>query len=169
MYQYEFLQITTSSLLVFPFAPGKGVYRVAYDTRFDSNFGSPDGPFTAPWMLNTWQSFSQDIKRQLRTRADWLGWATAEDGTFYLEAYKFFQKLEESVNWGVWYIANAMTWVIEEANPYKCSQGVEDLKNVVVKQISLSMFFSLFSLLGISLIEYIMRSSEVWIVGLVLH
>ena len=70
---------------------------------------------------------------------------------------------------GVWYTANAMTWVIEKAVTYKCSQGVEDLKETVVKQASLSMFFSLFSLLGLTLIDYVLRSSEIWVVGLLLH
>ena len=52
--QYEFLQPTTSSLLVFPFAPDMCVRRVAYDTKFNSNFGSPDGSYTASWMLTAW-------------------------------------------------------------------------------------------------------------------
>jgi hypothetical protein len=83
--------------------------------------------------------------------------------------YKFFQRLEDSVNWGVWYTANAMQWVIEKAKPYKCSQGLEDVKNAVLKQIPVSMFFSLFSLLGLTLIDYLLRSSEIWVVGFVLH
>ena len=146
------------------------VSRVAYDTRFDSNFGTPDGTFTASWMLSTWQSIiGTGIKSKAQTRTDWLDWATADDLTIELEAYKFLQRLEDSVNWGVWYTANAMTWVIEKASPYKCSQGVEDLKQAIVKQASISVFFSLFSLLGLSLIEYVLRSSEIWVVGLVLH
>ena len=146
------------------------VSRVAYDTRFDSNFGTPDGTFTASWMLSTWRSVTGTrIKSKARTRADWLGWATADDLTIELEAYKFLQRLEDSVDLGVFYTANAMQWVIEKAGTYKCSQGLEDVKNVVSKQVSLSMFFSLFSLLGISLIEYVLRSSEIWVVGLVLH
>jgi len=166
--QYEFLQTTTSSLLVFPFAPDMCVRRVAYDTRFDSNFGGPDGSYTASWMLSTWQSLS-GFRTNARTRADWLGWATAGEGTLQQDAYKFFQRLEDSVNLGVWYTANAMQWVIQKAGTYKCSQGFEDVKNVVLKQVSLSMFFSLFSLLGLTLIDYVLRSSEIWIVGLVLH
>ena len=77
--------------------------------------------------------------------------------------------IKDSVDLGVFYTTNAMAWVIDEVDSYKCSQGLEDVKNVVLKQVSLSMFFSLFSLLGITLIDYLLRSSEIWIVGLVLH
>ena len=170
LHQYEFLQFTTSSLLVFSSPPDMCVRRVAYDTRFDSNFGSQDGTYTASWMLSAWQSFSgTEVRTKARTRADWLGWATAGEGTLQQDGYKFFQRLEDSVNLGVWETANAMQWVIEQVGTYKCSQGVEDLKQAVVKQASLSMFFSLFSLLGLTLIDYVMRSSEIWVVGLVLH
>ena len=62
-----------------------------------------------------------------------------------------------------------MAWVIDKVGPYKCSQGIENLKEAVVKQTSISIFFSLFSLLGITLIDYVLRSSEIWVVGLVIH
>lgn len=166
--QYEFLQTTTSSLLVFSFPPDMCVSKVAYNTLFDSNFKAPDGPYTPSWMLNIWLSLS-GFRTNIRTRTDWLGWATADEGTLQQDAYKFFQRLEDSVDLGVWYTANAMQWVIEKVETYKCSQGLEDAKNAVLNQVSLSMFFSLFSLLGITLIDYVLRSSEIWIVGFVLH
>ena len=82
------------------------------------------------------------------------------DGTHYYNSYLVFSKLEQTVDLTVWYLANAMTWVINGVDSYKCSLGVEDLQQAVSKQISLGIAFMMASYLGISLVDLFMRSSD---------
>jgi len=146
--------------------PDKCVRVVAYDTRFDSDILSGGlGTHNAIWMDNAYLQLGAATLMQAKTRTDWTSWFDMEDGYYkYHSAYLFFSRLEESVDLNVHYIANAMTWVIQEARPYKCALGVQDLKKAASKNIMLGMMFMLLSYLGISLVEFFMRSSDsVWL------
>lgn len=114
-------------------------------------------------MDDVWAYTDSSYKTRAKTRADWTSWYNAMpigEQTNYYNLYRFFTKLEESVDLGVHYLANAMTWVIQEARPYKCALGVQDLKQSASKNMTLGMMFMLMSYLGISLVEFFMRSSS---------
>ena len=89
-------------------------------------------------MDDIWAYTDISFKTQAKTRADWKSWSNAMpigEQTNYYNLYHFFTKLEESVDLGVLYTANAMTYVIHEAKPYKCALGVQDLKTAASKNI----------------------------------
>ena len=65
----------------------------------------------------------------------------------------------------VWFLANAMTWVMNGVDTYKCSLGVSELKESVGKQTTPGVIFMMLSYLGINLIETFLRSSDpTWVV-----
>lgn len=165
IHRYEFLQVSTLPVWVSPLQPDIGARVIAYDARFDSDVISGGlGTYNAIWMDNTYEAIALQTRKKAETRTDWVSWAGESEGTEKHNAYLFFKKLEESIDLGVHYLANAMTWVIQKARPYKCALGVQDLKKAASKNIMLGMMFMLLSYLGISLVEFFMRSSDsVWL------
>lgn len=163
LFRYEFLELTTTPLLVYPESPDICVQIIAYDAAFDSEPGQPDGTYTAPWMDQTRSAIPANIHKAAATRTDWTSWSNAMpvgESTPYYNAYHYFKRLEESVDLGVWFLANAMTWVINGVGTYKCSLGVSDLKESVGKQATLGVIFMMLSYLGINLIETFFRSTD---------
>jgi len=157
LFQYEFFELTISSLFVTAsIAPDQCAQIVAYDARYDSIPGIVEGPYTALWMDDRFTFLNEEhILPRAETRGHWVGWA----GTAWNDAFLLFSRFEESLDLGVWYTANAMAWVINEVGTYKCSLGVEDLKESITKRLNVGVITSLLSLLGITLIEWMMRAS----------
>lgn len=162
--------VTTPAASISPLQPDICVRKVAYNIRFDSDdLSGGSGTYDAEWMDDRWGGVAPlriwtSVRKQATTRVEWQSWATEDENTPYKLAYRFFDKLEESVDLGVYYLARAMTRVIQEAGIYKCALGVQDLKKAASKNIMLGMMFMLLSYLGISLVEFFMRSSDsVWL------
>ncbi len=164
-YQYEFLDIhlDVNPFWISPLAPDVGARDVAYQTRFDSVPGFPDGEHTATWMDQQWSQIPREVKLAAASYWAWKVWEHADpvEQKDFHDAYHFFNRLKTSVSFAVDRTARAMQYVIHRVgSSYKCALGVQDMMDQVSRQTTIGVVFMLVSYLGMHLVEIFMRSSD---------
>ena len=87
-------------------------------------------------------------------RDEWQGYES-----FDLDAYNFWNRIEQNINDAVLYIADAMTWVITQVGSYTCEVDIREIQQSITRYLSLGTAFMLFSYLGMYLVQYFLKSA----------